>query len=77
MGNRGGPRNDQDALRSELENIIACQKEADDHLRIALVRLAQWAKTQEDQDIIDEVLGARKAVERARRKAASLHPNKR
>jgi len=77
MGIRGGARNEKDALRVELENIIACQKDADNHLRVALLRLAQWARTDEDKEIIDEVLEARKAVEKARKRAVNLHPNKR
>ena len=77
MGTRGGARNEKDALRIELENITACQKDADDHLRIALLRLVQWARTDEDREIIDEVLEARKAVGQAHKRTVSLHPNKR
>ena len=77
MRTRGGARNEKDALRIELENIIACHKDADDHLRIALLRLAQWARTDEDREIIDEVLEARKAVGKAHKRTVSLHPNKR
>ena len=77
MGTRGGPTNEKDALRITVENIIACQNDADDHLRVALIKLAQWARTDEDKEIIDEVLDARTAVERARQKTVSLHRNKR
>jgi len=77
MGTRGGATNEKDVLRITVENIIACQNDADDHLRVALVKLAQWARTEEDKEIIDEVLDARTAVERGRKKAVSLHPNKR
>lgn len=77
MGSRGGPTNEKDALRIELENIIACQNDADDHLGVALLKLAQYARTAEDKEIIDEVLDARAAVWRGRTKAISLHPDKR
>jgi UDP-glucose 4-epimerase len=67
--------NDFDRMRLMLEDILAELANADDHLRVAGLRVFQWARTQEDADVVTELLAARQSVEQARLGIAGLHPN--
>ena len=74
---RGGPRTARDAQRIDVENVIAPLVAADDHLRVALLRLVQGARTTEDREIIDELLEARQAIARSHGHAVEIHLNRR
>lgn len=74
---RGGPRTAKDAQRLDLEHVLALHVDADDHLRVALTRLVQGARTAEDRDIIDELLSAREAITLSHGRVVQLHPNRR
>lgn len=74
---RGGPRTASDRQRIDVENVIAQLVTADDHLRVALMRLVQGARTAEDRAIINEALAAREAIASAHGQVVELHPNRR
>ncbi len=64
---------DTDRLRLTVENVLANLAEADDSQRVALMRLVQRARTQDEADIITEILTARQAVTRAKTVLMTLH----
>ena len=63
--------------RTKVENIIGCLVNVDDHLRVSLLRLAQWARTEEDREIIGEVIEARIKAAEAHELVLHFHRDKR
>ena len=63
--------------RTEVEDIIGCLLGVDEHLRVSLLRLAQWARTEEDRDIIGEVMEARVKANTAHDLVLHFHRDKR
>lgn len=66
-----------DGERLLVEDTLALLSGVDEHLRCALLKLAQWARTDYERDIIVEVLDARKEARQARETIVQLHPNHR
>lgn len=64
-----------DRTRLLLEEAAALLSGADEHLRCALLKLSQWARTDYEKEIIIEVLDARTEARRASVTIAQLHPN--
>jgi len=69
--------NEADRLRIDVENAIARLMKADDHLRVGLMLLSQFARTDREIDVMREMLGARKAVSLAHDRVVGLHRNRR
>ena len=66
-----------DQFRLELEEILTCVVVAEEHLRVALILFAQWARTDYELNIITEIIGARQAHNKARDLLLEFHENKR
>jgi hypothetical protein len=64
-----------DQERLDLEDILAMLVRVDDHCRVALLKLSQWARTDEEGDILAEVFQARKATAEAKQQLAQYHRN--
>jgi len=64
-----------DKQRRAVEDIIAGMIGADEHLRCALLKLVQWARTDYEQGIINEVLDARKEMLKAQTRLLNFHPD--
>lgn len=62
-----------DRPRLALEDILALQARAEDHLRVAMLKLAQWVRTDEEGDILMEVQAARVKVNEAQSELARYH----
>lgn len=73
----GGPRTPEDRLRLNVAAVLANHVEADDHLRIALMRFAQGARTHADGEIMREMAAAREAIAQAHTAVLQLHRNRR
>jgi len=67
--------NSHDAARNEIENAVACIIDADEHLRCAALKLANWARTDLEADVLREIVAARRIIANARRHAVSIHPD--
>ena len=63
--------------RTRIEHIIGYLMEVDDHLRVSLLRLTQSARTEEDREIINEILEARVKATDAHSLVLNFHPDKR
>lgn len=50
----------------DLENALAWLTDGDDHCRVAMLKLSQWAKTAVEGDILVEVMLARQAINEAK-----------
>jgi len=72
-----GATNWRDKARLSLEDIIGPLVIADEHLRIALIKMSQWARTDYEADIMAEMVQARKQVRQARDNSLRDHPDKR
>lgn len=70
-----GATTDGDRLRLALDNILAAQCDARDHLFVAITRLAQRARTREEAEILHKLIQARTALDRAHQAATLLHVN--
>jgi len=62
--------------RTRIENIIGYLIDVDDHLRVSLLRLTQSARTEEDREIINEILEARVKATDAHSLVLDFHPDK-
>ena len=69
--------NETDQLRLIVEDALALLSDVDDHLRCAFLKLGQWARTDYEEDILKEVMTARKQAYQAKTAISGLHPNKR
>jgi uncharacterized protein (DUF3084 family) len=67
--------NPADQFRIELENVIGPLTRVEVHLRIAQMKLAQWARTDYEADILREMIAARKETAKALNQLAQIHPN--
>lgn len=72
-----GATNAADQFRLDLEDVIANLVNAEEHLRVALIRFVQWARTDYELGIIEETIRARQEIRRAQDKLLDSHPNKR
>ena len=70
-----GVTNPADKFRIELENAIAPLTRVEEHLRIAQMKLAQWARTDYEADILREMIAARKEVAKSLDSLVAIHPN--
>jgi hypothetical protein len=61
-----------DQARITIEEALAWLVDADDRCRVAMLRLSQWAKTEEEGDILQEVFQARRAVAHAKQEISKL-----
>lgn len=73
----GGPRTSADVARLALEDIIGPLASADEDLRVLLMKLSQWARTDYEADMIQDAIRARKRIRQARDNALKDHPNSR
>lgn len=64
-----------DRQRLALEDVLPLLSAADEHLRCALLKLTQWARTNYEKEIIMEVLDARVAARQAVVRLSQYHPN--
>jgi len=62
-----------DQPRLDLEDILALLVRVDDHCRVAMLKLAQWARTDEEGDILMEVTKARMHTNEAKKELARYH----
>lgn len=69
--------NETDQRRLIVEDALALLSDVDDHLRCAFLKLGQWARTDYEEDILKEVLTARKQAHKARNAILKLHQNRR
>ena len=53
--------------RDTLDDALACLAGADDHQRVALMRLVQTARTENEKSVINEIMDARVEVAKAKR----------
>lgn len=58
-------------------DVLALLADTDEHLRCALLKLAGWARTNIEKEIIIEVLDARTAARQAATRISQFHPNQR
>ena len=63
-----------DRPRLELEDALAALCDADQHAHAAALRLTNRARTEEEADIIREIIAVRNAIRRARDHVAACHP---
>ncbi len=64
-----------DQPRLDLEDILGLLVKAEDHARVAMLKLAQWARTDEEGDILMEVKEARVTLNQAQTQLARYHRN--
>lgn len=64
-----------DQPRLDLEDILALLVQAEDHARVAMLKLSQWARTDEEGDILTEVFETRKTITDATQALAKYHRN--
>lgn len=69
--------NENDRDRLIVEDALALLSDVDDHLRCAFLKLGQWARTDYEEDILKEVLTARKQAYKAKKTILQLHQNRR
>ena len=67
--------NEHDQFRVDLENAMGPLALLDEHLRVAQIKLAQWARTDYEADIIREMIAARQQAAKVRKQLAEMHPN--
>ena len=67
--------NKADQKRLDLEDILALMIRVEDHCRVAMLKLSQWARTDEEGDILMEVSRARIEINDAIRYLAVYHRN--
>jgi len=67
---------ERDRQRLIVEEVIALCVDADDHLRVALMRMVQRARTSEEASIIQELLEARQQVRAVQNEVLRLHPDR-
>ena len=72
-----GATTQKDKNRLSLEDVIGALVIADEHLRRALMRMGQWARTDYEADIMTEMVQARKQIRQARDNALEFHPDSR
>lgn len=63
-----------DRPRLQLEDALAAVCEADECARVAALRLTNRARTDEEAEIIQEILGVRIALREVRHYLRSYHP---
>ena len=63
-------------MRLDLEDMIGALVIADERLRVAIMRMSQWARTDYEAETIVEIIQARQAIGRARERALEYHPNR-
>jgi len=64
-----------DQKRLDLEDILALQAQVEDHLKVAMLKLVRWVRTDEEGDILMEVKQARVIVNEAQSELARYHRN--
>ncbi len=69
--------NETDQRRLIVEDALALLSDVDDHLRCAFLKLGQWARTDYEEDILKEVMIARKQAYKAKNVILQLHQNRR
>ena len=69
--------NETDQRRLIVEDAFSLLSDVDDHLRCAFLKLGQWARTDYEEDILKEVMTARKQAHLAKTAINQLHPNRR
>lgn len=67
--------NPADKFRVELENAMAPLVQVEEHLRVAQMLLAQWARTDYEVNIFNEMVAARKNARKSLQMLAAIHPN--
>jgi len=72
-----GATTSRDKARLSLEDVIGSLVVADEHLRVALLKMVQWARTDYEADIMAEMVQARKEIRKARNHALEYHPDSR
>ena len=65
----------KDKDRIALENAMAPLTRVEEHLRIAQMLLAQWARTDYEARIINEMIAARKEAAKSLALLVEFHPN--
>lgn len=73
----GGPTTDSDAMRCDLDDILADCVEAHDILRAVITRQCQRARTLAEADDIVSLIAARGCLYRIQKAATAHHPNRR
>ena len=69
--------NHADQFRLELETFITHTVNAEEYLRVALLRMGQWARTDYEADTIVEVIYARREITELWKKLIEFHEDKR
>ena len=67
--------NKADQKRLDLEDILALLVRVEDHCRVAMLKLSQWARTDEEGDILMEVSKARIEINKVIKLLARYHRN--
>ena len=66
---------ESDKTRLQIENCMALAAKSDKALQIALTRMVQAARTENDAANIAELLETRRNLEKMRALLSGLHPN--
>jgi hypothetical protein len=74
---RGGPTNPLDAMRCDLDDVLAICHDAHDILRAVITRMAQRARTLSEVEDVVELINARGLLYRIEETARKHHPDSR